>query len=94
MTKSGGLITSEVLARATPMIVVDPIPGQEEWNADFVSGSGAGIQIRLPEMVPAAILGLLDQPERLAAMRSQAELVGRPQAAMEIAKFVLADLIK
>lgn len=92
VTKSGGLITSEVLARAIPMIVVDPIPGQEEWNADFVSGSGAGIQIRLPEMVPAAILGLLDQPERLETMRAQAELVGRPQAAMEIAKLVLADL--
>jgi processive 1,2-diacylglycerol beta-glucosyltransferase len=52
VTKSGVLITSEVLARYTPMIVVDPIPGQEEWNADFVAGSGAGIQIRLPEMVP------------------------------------------
>jgi len=92
VTKSGGLITSEVLARYTPMIVVDPIPGQEEWNADFVAGSGAGIQIRLPEMVPAAILGLLEQPERLAAMQAQAELVGRPQAAMEIAKYILADI--
>jgi processive 1,2-diacylglycerol beta-glucosyltransferase len=92
VTKSGGLITSEVLARYTPMIVVDPIPGQEEWNADFVAGAGAGIQIRLPEMVPAAILGLLEQPERLAAMRSQAELVGRPQAGMEIAKFILSDI--
>jgi processive 1,2-diacylglycerol beta-glucosyltransferase len=92
VTKSGGLITSEVLARYTPMIVVDPIPGQEEWNADFVAGSGAGIQIRLPEMVPAAILGLLDQPERLEAMRTQAEIVGRPHAARDIAKFILADL--
>jgi processive 1,2-diacylglycerol beta-glucosyltransferase len=92
VTKSGGLITSEVLARYTPMIVVDPIPGQEEWNADFVAGSGAGIQIRLPEMVPAAILGLLDQPERLEAMRTQAEIIGRPHAARDIAKFILADL--
>ena len=92
VTKSGGLITSEVLARGKPMIVVDPIPGQEEWNADFVSGSGAGIQIRLPEMVPAAILGLLEQPERLASMRTQAEFVGRPNAASEIAKLILADI--
>lgn len=76
------------------MIVVDPIPGQEEWNADFVAGAGAGIQIRLPEMVPAAILGLLDQLEHLEDMRAQAELVGRPKAAMEIARLVLADLEK
>ena len=92
VTKSGGLITSEVLARGTPMVVVDPIPGQEEWNADFVTGSGAGIQIRLPEMVPAAILGLLDQPERLKAMRARAKAVGRPNAAMDIAKHILSDL--
>lgn len=92
VTKSGGLITSEVLARGTPMIVVDPIPGQEEWNADFVSGSGAGIQIRLPEMVPAAIRGLLIQPERLDVMRAHAEAVGRPHAATEIARYILNDI--
>jgi hypothetical protein len=36
------------------------------------------------EMVPAAILGLLDRFERLQAMRTQVELVGRPSAAMDI----------
>ncbi|HJZ48788.1 MAG TPA: glycosyltransferase, partial [Roseiflexaceae bacterium] len=46
ITKSGGLIVSEILARGTPMVVIDPIPGQEEWNADFVAGSGAGLQLR------------------------------------------------
>ena len=90
VTKSGGLIVSEVLARGTPMIVVDPIPGQEEWNADFVSGSGAGIQVRLPEMVPAAAQALIEQPERLAAMRDTARLVGRPRAALDIAEIILA----
>jgi processive 1,2-diacylglycerol beta-glucosyltransferase len=92
VTKPGGMITSEVLARGMPMIVVDPIPGQEEWNADFVAGSGAGIQIRQPEMLPAAIQGLLDQPQRLQAMRAQAQMLGRPNAAMDIAKHILADL--
>src|SRR5215831_7344421 len=46
ITKPGGLIVSEVLARATPLIIIDPIAGHEEWNADFVAGSGAGIQLR------------------------------------------------
>jgi processive 1,2-diacylglycerol beta-glucosyltransferase len=36
ITKAGGLIVSEVMARQTPMVVIDPIPGQEEWNADYV----------------------------------------------------------
>ena len=55
VTKPGGMIASEVLARGTPMIVVDPIPGQEEWNADWIALSGAGMQIRRPEMVPDAV---------------------------------------
>jgi processive 1,2-diacylglycerol beta-glucosyltransferase len=84
------MISSEVLARGTPLIVVDPIPGQEEWNADWIALSGAGIQIRRPEMVPAAIRGLLDQPDRLRAMRTKAQRAGRPNAALEIAGHVLA----
>jgi len=90
ITKSGGLIVSEVLARGTPMIVLDPIPGQEEWNADYVAGSGAGIQLRYPESVPPAALYLLAQPQRLAAMRGQAARVGRPRAALDVADYVLS----
>jgi processive 1,2-diacylglycerol beta-glucosyltransferase len=92
ITKSGGLIVSEVLARGAPMLVIDPIPGQEEWNADFVAGTGAGIQLRQPESVPPAALALLAQPERLAMLRQQAIRVGRPRAAFDIAERVLAEL--
>lgn len=92
ISKSGGLIVSEVLARGTPMIIIDPIPGQEEWNADFVAAAGAGIQLRMAEMAPMAALGLLAEPERLAAMAAQAGRMGRPRAALDIASIILAEL--
>jgi len=92
ITKAGGLIVSEVLARGTPMIIIDPIPGQEEWNADFVVAAGAGIQLRMPEAVPPAALYLLTQPERLVAMRAAAHQFGRPRAALEIVERVLAEM--
>ncbi|HMQ33180.1 MAG TPA: glycosyltransferase [Chloroflexaceae bacterium] len=92
ISKAGGLIVSEVLARGTPMVIIDPIPGQEEWNADVVAGAGAGIQLRMPETVPPAALYLLSQPERLDLMRRQARLIGRPRAALDVAGRVLADL--
>jgi processive 1,2-diacylglycerol beta-glucosyltransferase len=92
VTKSGGLIVSEILARGTPMVVIDPIPGQEEWNADFVAGSGAGLQLRQAESVPLTVSALLDAPERLALMRQYAAKVGRPRAAMDIADRVLGEL--
>jgi processive 1,2-diacylglycerol beta-glucosyltransferase len=92
ISKAGGLLVSEVLARGTPMVIIDPFPGQEEWNADMVAVSGAGIQLRLPEAVPSAIDYLLSQPEQLAFMRDRARMVGQPRAAMEIAERILADL--
>lgn len=92
ITKAGGLIVSEVLARGTPMVLIDPFPGQEEWNADAVSAFGAGIQLRLPEMVPPAVFHLLNQPDQLAFMRERARETGQPKAAFSIAEHVLADL--
>ncbi len=89
ISKSGGLIVSEVLARNTPMIIIDPIPGQEEWNADFVVAAGAGMQLRMPEIVPTATLSLLDEPERLRQMAMQAAKMGRPRAALDIAEIIL-----
>ena len=89
ISKAGGLIVSEVMARSTPMIIIDPLPGQEEWNADLVAGSIAGVQLRMPEMVPLAALYLLGQPDKLAAMREQAGLLGRPRAALDVAEHVL-----
>ncbi|MBK9709920.1 MAG: hypothetical protein IPO81_01080 [Kouleothrix sp.] len=92
ITKAGGLIVSEVLARGTPLVVIDPIPGQEEWNADYLVSSGAGLQLRLPEWVPWTIQQLLADPPRLAALRTRALAAGRPNAAREIAERVAHDL--
>jgi processive 1,2-diacylglycerol beta-glucosyltransferase len=92
ITKAGGLITSEVLARGTPMVLVDPIPGQEEENADVIAAAGAGVQIRLPEMVAPAVRFLLNHPERLEEMQQWATALGRPEAALEITEQILADL--
>jgi processive 1,2-diacylglycerol beta-glucosyltransferase len=92
ITKAGGLIVSEVLARGTPMVIIDPILGQEEWNADYIAASGAGIQVRLAEMVPTAALYLLSQQNLFTTMRRQAEQIGRPRAALDIAEHVLREL--
>jgi processive 1,2-diacylglycerol beta-glucosyltransferase len=42
--KAGGLTTSEALARALPMVLIEPIPGQEERNADHLLEAGAAIR--------------------------------------------------
>jgi processive 1,2-diacylglycerol beta-glucosyltransferase len=92
ITKSGGLIVSEILARGTPLLVVDPIPGQEEWNADHVVSVGAGVQVRRAELAAYAVRHLLNEPSRLTEMRDRARRAGHPEAALEIAGDVLNDV--
>lgn len=92
ITKAGGLITSEVMARGTPILVVDPVLGQEEYNADYVAGSGVGTQARLPDSVPYLAELLLRDPERLQTMRARAREFGRPRAALDVADIVLQNI--
>ncbi len=87
--KAGGLTTSEALARALPMALIEPIPGQEERNADHLLEAGAAIRCN---NLPAAgwkIAGLLDDPARLARMREAARAMGKPGAAAVIAEDAL-----
>jgi processive 1,2-diacylglycerol beta-glucosyltransferase len=92
ITKAGGLITSEILARGVPMVIVAPIPGQEEQNADVIAAAGAGVQLRLPEMVAPAVQYLLKRPDRLTEMHQSALELGQPRAALNIAEHILKDL--
>ena len=79
--KPGGLTTSEALARGVPMVIVNPIPGQEERNADHLLEAGAAIRCNNLPALAWKVDGLLDDPARLDAMRAQARRLGRPEAA-------------
>lgn len=92
ITKAGGLTVSEVLARGRPMIIIDPIPGQEESNADFLAGIGAAISIRLPQHVPFAVTQLLGDRQRLEDMSNSASRAARPRAALDIVESILSDI--
>ena len=81
ITKAGGLTVTEILARGTPMVIIEPIPGQEESNADYLAAVGAAISIRLPEHVAFAVTQLLDDAPRLQQIREIATRAARPSAA-------------
>ncbi len=87
--KAGGLTTSEALARALPMALIEPIPGQEERNADHLLEAGAAIRCNNMPAAAWKIAGLLNDPPRLERMRQAAAQLGRPEAAAAIAKDTL-----
>jgi processive 1,2-diacylglycerol beta-glucosyltransferase len=86
VTKPGGLTTSEILARGLPMVIANPIPGQEEHNSDFLLERGAAIKVHHPSLLPLKISQLLADRGRLAQMREAAWSLGRPDAAVNIAR--------
>jgi len=90
--KSGGLTTSEALARGLPMILIEPIPGQEERNADHLLEAGAAIRCNNLEAAAWKIGALLDNSEKLQAMSAAASAMARPGAARAIVEDALGLL--
>lgn len=89
--KPGGLTAAECMAAGTPMVIVTPIPGQEERNADYLLEEGAAIRCNDLETIDFKLDRLFDDPARLERMRVCARALGRPDAAAVIAATSLAD---
>lgn len=85
VSKPGGLTTSEALARGLPLVVTNPIPGQETRNATMLFEEGAAISGENPLTIGARVARLLASPARLAAMARAARALGRPRAAEAVA---------
>jgi processive 1,2-diacylglycerol beta-glucosyltransferase len=88
--KAGGLTVSEALAMGLPLIIFNPVPGQELFNVDFLVNFGAGLQARDQEDVVEKVRFLSTHPERLAQMASNAGELGKPAAAATVCERVLA----
>lgn len=91
ITKPGGLTTSECLAVGLPMVVVSPIPGQEERNADFLLENGAAVKACDAGALAWRVEMLLHDRERLMMMRQNALRLGRPEAGRDVLATVLAE---
>ncbi len=89
ITKPGGLTCAEALIKGLPMILIHPIPGQENRNAAVLRGMGAALVARRLEEVPARIQELLENPQRLQYLGRRAREVGRPEAADRIARLAI-----
>ena len=88
--KPGGLTLSEALAKGLILVIVNPIPGQEERNSDHLLEEGAAIRCNNLPVLAYKIDRLLDNPVRLAAMRENVRRLARPQAALDVVRMALA----
>lgn len=73
VTKPGGLTISEALTMERPMLLVKPLPGQEQDNADYLVGIGVARQAMAGEL-KHQLLTLIKSPSLLQEMKRQAAL--------------------
>ena len=89
VTKPGGLTTSESLASHLPMLIINPIPGQEEENAEFLEDIGIGIWLRNNDDSKIIIENLLADNQKLNLMKENTKLLARPHSTETICKMIL-----
>lgn len=89
ITKPGGLTTTESLASGLPLIVIDPLPGQEEENAKFVEKNGAGIWIRKNDNIEKILLNIFNDTYKLQNMKIKARLIAKKNSTKDICETLL-----
>src|SRR6185312_9913511 len=90
VSKPGGLTTSEVLARGAAMAIVNPIPGQESRNSDYLLENGAAIKINNVATLPMKLTNLIEEPGKLEALKRSAQRISKPHAAFDVARLALS----
>jgi len=88
--KPGGLTTSEALAKSLPMVVINPIPGQEERNSDHLLEEGVAIRCNNLPALAYKIDRLISTPGMLSQMSENARVMAKPQAAFTVVDRLLA----
>lgn len=89
--KPGGLTSAEALASGVIQVIVNPIPGQEERNSDFLLEAGVAVRCNHAELLAHKIDNLLSDEDRLTRMRRNTRRLARPRAATDAVSVILGD---
>lgn len=94
VAKPGGATATESLAKGVPVVVLRPIPGQEARNAHLLKERNAAFFLGKPSDIRIILKGILDYPEMLEEKRRIIQKLARPEAALNLARFVASRMEK
>jgi processive 1,2-diacylglycerol beta-glucosyltransferase len=89
ISKSGGITSSESLAKELPMVIIAPIMGQETRNSDYLISHGAAMKIAKTKDLKEVVEYLVTHPERMSALKEAIRAIKKPQACYDIAKLAI-----
>ena len=91
ITKPGGLTTTESLASGLPIIVINPIPGQEEENAEFLEKQKIAIWIKKHDDAKQILTDLFNNPTLMKHMKIRARLFAKKNSTRDICEILIKD---
>lgn len=89
VSKPGGLTTTEILTSKVPFIIINPIPGQEEENANFLTNNGAAVRIWDVRKATPFINQLISDEFRIQNMKAMQEHIARPNSTKDIVEIII-----
>lgn len=92
ITKPGGLTSSEALAKGLPMIMINPIPGQEMRNAEFMLNNGIALYATKSFPLDEAIFSLFKHPDRIQNLQATIALYAKKNASKTLCKFLVEQI--
>lgn len=90
ITKPGGITTAEAISKQLPMMIMRPIPGQEQNNTDFLLRQGIAQKADSVEDAVTKLAALLNDRARLVSIKEKMSLVAKPSSSLDIAKLALS----
>lgn len=89
VSKPGGLTSSESIASHVPLLIINPIPGQEEQNAKFLESAGVGVWLKKEDDIKQVVHSLLSSPEKLDEMKGNCKKVAKINSTEEICEVII-----
>ncbi len=84
ITKPGGLTSTESLVSNLPIVIINPIPGQEEENAEFLERNHLAIWIKKSDNGARVLKNIYRHPEILEEMKKNIPNFALPNSTEDI----------
>ena len=89
LTKPGGITSSESLAKHLPMIMIDPLPGVEDRNVEFLLNNGAALLVTKTFTITEAVRLLFEYPETKKHLLQGIDMLAKPYATQQLCDFLI-----
>lgn len=91
ISKPGGLTTTEIIASQVPFIIINPVPGQEEENSNFLLNNGAAVRLFDPSKTVPFMEQLLNNTFRIENMKIMQQHIAKPNSTENIVKLMFGE---